>query len=96
MLRQGLPDPARFGPNAPTTIDDFLDRLRSARQSGYATVDQTFEAGLAGIAAPITRRSRGDVVGVLSIAGPSVRLTADRMLELATPLLAACAELSDI
>jgi DNA-binding IclR family transcriptional regulator len=36
------------------------------------------------------------VVGVLSIAGPSVRLTAQRMRELAGPLLAACAELSDI
>jgi len=96
MLRQGLSDPARFGPNAPTTIEDYLDRLHRARRDGYATVDQTYEAGLAGIAAPITRRSGGDVVGVLSIAGPSVRLTAERMRELAVPLLAACAELSDI
>lgn len=96
MLRQGLADPAEFGPNAPTTIEDFLGRLRRARADGYATTSDTFEPGASAMAAPVRRRPDGEVVGVLSIAGPSVRLTADRMGELAEPLTRACAELTGI
>jgi DNA-binding IclR family transcriptional regulator len=96
MLRQGLADPARYGPKAPTTIEDYLARLRRARHDGYSSTVDTFEAGAAAVAAPILRRAAGEVVGVLSIAGPSVRLTTSRMVELAEPLLQACGELSGI
>ncbi|HEY7813053.1 MAG TPA: IclR family transcriptional regulator [Nakamurella sp.] len=98
MLRQGLAAPADYGPNAPTTVEDYLGRLRRARAVGYATTFDSFEAGASAMAAPIRRRrdSGGEVVGVLSIAGPSIRLSADRMLELAAPLTQACAELTGV
>lgn len=96
MLRQGLADPADYGPNAPTTIEDYLTRLRGARSDGYATIADAFEPGASAIAAPVFRRTGGETVGVLSIAGPTVRLTADRMLALADPLRQACAELTGI
>ena len=96
MLRQGLADPAKYGPQAPTTIEDYLGRLRQARETGYSTVFDTFEAGAAAMAAPILRHAGGGVVGVLSITGPSVRLTAERMAELAGPLTQAAAELSGV
>jgi DNA-binding IclR family transcriptional regulator len=96
MLRQGLSDPADYGPNAPTTVEDYLGRLRRARADGFATTVDTFEAGASAIAAPVLRRAGGDTVGVLSIAGPSVRLSEGRMRELADPLLTACTELTGV
>lgn len=96
MLRQGLAAPAEYGPHAPTTIEEFLGRFRRARADGYATTFDSFEAGASAMAAPVLRRPGGDVVGVLSIAGPSVRLTADRMSGLAGPLTRACAELTGV
>ena len=41
------------GPNAPTSIDDFLDRLREARAQGYAIVDQEAEPELYSVSAPV-------------------------------------------
>lgn len=96
MLRQGLSDPADYGPNAPTTVEDYLGRLRRARADGFATTVDTFEAGASAIAAPVLRRAGGDTVGVLSIAGPSVRLSEGRMRELADPLVTACTELTGV
>ncbi len=100
MLRQGLADPAEYGPNAPTTIEDYLARLRQARAAGYAITVDSFEVGASAVAAPVPRRHAGgteaQVVGVLSIAGPSVRLTADRMRDLARPLIGACGELTGL
>jgi DNA-binding IclR family transcriptional regulator len=96
MLRQGLAGPGTFGPNAPATIEDFLDRLRQTRGQGYACVVDSFEAGASAIAMPVVSRVGGDTVGVLSIAGPSVRFTVDRMLSLVPSLRHACAELAGV
>lgn len=96
MLRQGPADPAEFGPNAPTSIEDFLGRLRQARAAGYAYVVDSFEAGASAIAMPVPDRVGGDTVGVLSIAGPSVRFTVDRMLGLVPQFGRACIELTGV
>lgn len=96
MLRQGLADRAGHGPNAPTTIEDYLGRLRRARADGYAVAADSFEPGASAIAAPVLRRAGGETVGVLSIAGPTVRLTEDRMRDLVGPLRLACDELTGI
>jgi DNA-binding IclR family transcriptional regulator len=94
MLRQGLTGPGEYGPNAPTTIEDFLGHLRRARADGYACVVDGFEAGASAVAMPVADRAGGTTVGVLSIAGPSIRFTVDRMLGLLPPLRQACAELT--
>jgi|SRR5690349_14120680 DNA-binding IclR family transcriptional regulator len=96
MLRQGLADPGTSGPHAPTGIEDFLGRLRAARADGYARVVDSFEPGASAMAAPVLDRIGGDTVGVLSIAGPTVRFTLDRMLGLAPALRQACAELTGV
>lgn len=41
------------GPNAPSSVDDFLDRLREARALGYAIVDQEAEPDLYSVSAPV-------------------------------------------
>ena len=91
--RQGLGSPQRFGPNAPATLDQLLDLVRRARERGYGLAVEAFTAGLNAIAAPV--RAKGEpAIGVISIAGPSQRLTEPRLHELAAALLEAADELA--
>jgi len=56
------------------------------RTRGYATAVDELEHGLAALAAPIFGPD-GDAVAALSISGPTIRLTRDRIAELLPPLL---------
>ncbi|MOA23657.1 HTH-type transcriptional repressor AllR [compost metagenome] len=94
VLRQGIADPAQFGPNAPRSTDELLEYLHRARERGYAWVEETSAVGTSALAAVVRRPLDGVVIGVLSIAGPSARLPEERLHELASLLLEAVAELS--
>lgn len=94
VSRQGFGSPAEYGPNAPTTVKALLGLLNAARARGYAMIDEAFAPGMAAMAAPVMRQ--GDPIGVISIAGPKIRLTPARMLALAPALLKATAELGPI
>ena len=94
VLRQGIADPAQFGPNAPRSTDELLGYLQRARERGYAWVEQTSAVGTSALAAVVRRPRTDEVIGVLSIAGPSARLAPTRLPELAAQLLAAADELS--
>lgn len=87
-------DEAR-GPKAPRTIAALLERLRLARKRGYAFVVDSSAPGTSAMAAPIRHRASRRVIGVVSVAGPSVRLTEARMHELAPLMLATANELAD-
>ncbi|MFT3975358.1 MAG: IclR family transcriptional regulator C-terminal domain-containing protein [Amaricoccus sp.] len=92
--RQGIaPTRAGAGSHAPTGATDLLARLAAARQCGYAVAVDSYLAGMAAMAVPVRRPDDGNVVGCLSIAGPSVRLDAARMEALAPPLAEAAAEI---
>ncbi|MCY1355742.1 beta-ketoadipate pathway transcriptional regulator, PcaR/PcaU/PobR family [compost metagenome] len=93
--RQGIADPAQFGPNAPRTSAELLERLRLARERGYAWVMESSAVGTSALAAVVRHPLDGRTIGVLSIAGPSARLPEARIHELAPQLLVAAAELSD-
>ncbi len=95
VARQGFRPAQAEGPNAPRTFGALLHRLSAARRQGYASVVESSAPGTSAMAAAIVHPTTGGVVGVVSIAGPSVRLTAARMRELAPPMLCAAAELSD-
>jgi IclR family transcriptional regulator, acetate operon repressor len=90
--RQGFCQPSS-GPGAPASAADFLTMLRLARERGYAEAVDAYIPGMASMAAPI-RMSDGRVVGALSIAGPSSRLSTDRMAELAPALVSATDEMA--
>lgn len=92
--RQGIADPAEFGPNAPRSNAELLERLRLAREHGYAWVVESAALGTSALAAVVRHPLDGHVFGVLSVAGPSARLPEARMHELAPLLLSAAAELS--
>jgi IclR family transcriptional regulator, acetate operon repressor len=94
VTRQGFGSPAEYGPKAPTTVKALLGFLHAARVRGYAMIDEVFAPGMSAMAAPVFRRK--EAIGVISIAGPRLRLTQSRMQELAPALLAAAAELGPV
>jgi DNA-binding IclR family transcriptional regulator len=92
--RQAIETPEGLGPNAPRSNIELLDRLRLAREQGYAWVEESSAVGTSAIAAVIRHPLQGRVIGVLSIAGPSARMPGARLHELAPTLLAFAQELS--
>ena len=64
------------------------------RERGYASAVDELEQGLAAIAAPVFGPD-GDAVAALSISGPTIRLTRERMLELAPHLITQAAQVSE-
>ena len=93
VSRQGLGATKEFGPNAPASLKAFLNALHETRERGYAITEETYTAGLNAMAAPV--RLHGQMpMGTLSIAGPSARLTRERMQALGGTLLACAAQLA--
>ena len=62
------------------------NEARGIRARGYATAIDQLEQGLSALAAPVFGPD-GVAVAALSISGPSIRLTPDRIAELAPALL---------
>jgi DNA-binding IclR family transcriptional regulator len=61
-----------------TTQERLQADLDGVRRRGYAVADNELEPGLVAIAAPVTD-SDGAVVAAVSVTGPSVRLTGNRI-----------------
>lgn len=76
-----------------TTRDALAAELDLVRRSGYAVADEELEPGLVAIAAPV-HDSVGQVVAALSVSGPSMRLTADRIVTVAALTVRSASELS--
>ena len=93
VTRQGFGQPKQYGPNAPTTVKALLGFVDAARALGYATIYEVFAPGMTAMAAPVQRRGY-PAIGVISIAGPAVRLTEKRMATLGPALVAAANELA--
>jgi IclR family KDG regulon transcriptional repressor len=69
----GAGELAAAGPRAPRDLDELARRLETDRTRGYATVDEEFEAGLVGAAAPV-RDFGGRIVAALNVSAPRFRL----------------------
>ncbi|HEV2676941.1 MAG TPA: IclR family transcriptional regulator [Aliidongia sp.] len=95
VAKQGFGMPTDFGPNAPTSVKALLPYLRRARQQGYSTIVEVFSPGMTAMAAPV-KGPNGEVRGVVTIAGPLVRLTEARMAVLGPKLIATAVEVADI
>ncbi|TVP46364.1 MAG: IclR family transcriptional regulator [Halomonas sp.] len=70
-------------------------QLALTRQRGFSTIQDSMGPGTAAMATALRDR-HGTPLGVLSIAGPSVRLTAERIDILAPALLGAAHELASV
>ena len=65
------PYPA-FGPRAPRAFGELIERLEVERAQGWVLVDEEFEAGRVGVAAPV-RDFRGETVAALNVSAPKFR-----------------------
>jgi DNA-binding IclR family transcriptional regulator len=72
------------GPNGPTGFAEFAARLARERDTGWVYVDEEFEPGLVGIAAPVYDFD-GRVAAALNVSGPKFR--AGKALSAAGPRL---------
>jgi DNA-binding IclR family transcriptional regulator len=81
------------GPAAPLGRRELERQIQSTRRQGYAQSFEETSAGACGIAAPLFAAG-GAVIGCLTIAGPTTRLTRARLSELAPTLIAEAAQLS--
>jgi IclR family acetate operon transcriptional repressor len=85
---------ARFTPATITDPDVLRLQLEAVRAAGWASTTEELEAGLNAVAAPIRGRD-GAVIAAVSVSGPSYRLTADRVSEVAAAVTAAAVEIGE-
>jgi DNA-binding IclR family transcriptional regulator len=93
--RAPLPE-APIPAHTPYTIADpvrLQSELAEVRRAGYAAAVDELEVGLAAIAAPVYG-ARGDVIAALSISGPTLRMTPERIDELQPVLIGEALQLS--
>ena len=74
-------DLRKLAVNTITSAKELKKELLKVRSQGYSIDDEEIEDGLRCVAAPILDHN-GDVAGALSIAGPTSRMTGERMQEL--------------
>ena len=94
VARQGFASTDAHGPKAPTTVKALLGFIRAARKRGYSVIADVFAPAMSAMSAPVI--SRGVTLGVVTIAGPLVRLTEERMADLGEPLMATAAEIASL
>jgi len=92
VARQGFGQPENFGPKAPTTVKAVLAYLKQARSRGFSLILDVFAPGMSAMAAPV-RNAQGQVIGVVTVAGPAIRLTEERMLALGPAVLQAAEQI---
>jgi DNA-binding IclR family transcriptional regulator len=93
VAKKGLGKPEDYGPKAPTTLKAVMTYVKAARQRGFSMINEVFAPGMTAMAAPVFA-SGGSVIGVITIAGPAVRLTQQRMEALGPALLATVEEVA--
>ena len=85
----------RFTDRTITSPDAVVAELTAVRDRGWATNVEERHLGVCGIAAPILARS-GVAHAAIGVQGPSVRLTVDRLRELAPDVTAAADEIASL
>ena len=95
VARQGLGLPDQYGPAAPTSLQAVLAAVHSTRACGYSITADTYTVGLSAMSAPVRFAGR-PAFGVVTIAGPTARFTAERMQALAPALLTTATQLAAI
>lgn len=70
----------KFTPNTVTNKEEFIKRLKLIKEKGYALDNEEFSIGLKCVAAPIFNHEGKAIYG-LSVSGPSVRMTEEKIQE---------------
>jgi len=82
-----------FTPNTITSLSELDAELARVRVNGYAVDSEEWSLNTRALAAPVWDYE-GKIFAALTIAGPSVRMSAQRLDDLVQPLLQAAGELS--
>lgn len=88
-----LVDPERFTATTPTTPGDLSALVASARDSGFARANQTYEAEIQGISTPIFDHT-GLFAGAVSVASVASRFSSDLEHTIKTELTIASREIT--
>ncbi len=92
--RCGFAVPAHFGRQKIGTTPDLVAELDRTRQRGYAVAVEEGEPGASTVAMPIA--VPGMTSGTISVTGPVMRMSAERLEELVPSLASAAEELATI
>ena len=87
------PPLAKLTENTIATLAALREELARVREQGYATACEELEVGYVAVGAPV-RNLDGQVMAAISLGGPSMRLTADRVAELVAPVRQAADRIS--
>ena len=78
LSRHGLPKETE---RTITDRDELRAELEAVQERGYAYCNQERVEGLQCVAAPLVSRADGHILGAISIAGPTTRMTDERVKE---------------
>lgn len=84
------------GPNAIATLDALRQDLAAVRGRGFALADEEAERGVGAIAVAVRDVATGAALGTTSVAGPVIRLNAERRPALVRALERAAQELAQV
>jgi DNA-binding IclR family transcriptional regulator len=93
VLAAGFGEPGAFGPNALRSVDALQRELALTRQRGYGLAVEEAEPGVTGVAVTICP-AQGIAQGVLAIVGPALRMTPERIVQVAAIASKAADELA--
>lgn len=83
-----------YTPNTITKVDKLLMEMRRTRKLGYAVDNEEIELGLTCVGSPV-RNHTGEMVGAISVAGPSVRVRPARISALGKAVMKVAAAISN-
>ncbi len=95
VMKQGLVKSSQPGCGAPSTVVELISVLKDVRERGYSMNSDSYLAGMAAMARVVRQPVTGVPIGVVSIAGPSVRFTPEVMVSMAPLLMEAAEELGE-
>jgi IclR family transcriptional regulator, KDG regulon repressor len=85
----------RFTSRTITTIRELIPHLQTANERGYTLDDEEYHPGVRCISAPI-RDHRNIVVAAIGISGPSIRVTPDKIPDMASVVMDTANQISQL
>lgn len=85
-----------YGPNVIRSMEGLLRELKTTARRGFGLAVNEAEFGVTAVAAAIRPDRSAPAFGTVSVAGPSARMTEERVLDLAPMVLRSAHELSEL
>ena len=95
-LRDGFHDADKYGPNVVRSVDKLMREIEATARRGYGLAVNEAEPGVTALAAAIRPAGGGAALGTVSVAGPSARMTDERVRELAPLVVRTASELAGL